>query len=738
MRTFTLLTVLCALACPAFGQLAKAAKDDPLDTRYLRDHAETRGFMLGRPVGAKPTLDGKAVLFLRTGARVPTLRLYEFDVGTGRTRELLTPEQVLKGAEEQLSAEEKARRERMRVSVGGFTSFQLSEDGSLILVSLSGKLYVVERNGGRVRELQTGSGTVLDPKFSPDGKSVAYVRDHDVSVLDLATQKEGRVTTGGSAERTHGLAEFVAQEEMGRFSGYWWSPDSRAIAYEEADATGVEVWYVADPARPGQEPHPSFYPRPGKANVRVRLGLVPVAGGPTTWVRWDAERYPYLATVRWDEDGPLLLAVQTRDQKELVLLRADPESGQTTPLVTERDPAWVNIHQDVPRWLKDGSGFLWTSERDGGPRLELRDPRGELVRVLVPPDAGFLDLVDVDSEGGQVVYRASADPTQAQLFRVPWRGGTPEALTREPGVHGAAFGRSHAVYVHSVTPLDAMPKAAVCRADGTRLGELPSVAENPPFVPRAELVKVGDGQGFHAAVVRPRDFDSHKRYPVLVVVYGGPGHLKVTATMNTRLLDQWLADQGFVVVSLDNRGTPGRGRDWERAIKDHFGSVPLDDQVAGLKALGRRFPEMDLERVGIVGWSFGGYLSALAVLKRPDVFKAAVAGAPVVDWLDYDTHYTERYLGLPDADPEGYKEGSLLTYAEKLERPLLLIHGTADDNVYFRHTLKLAEALFRAGKAFELLPLPRLTHMVPDPVVTQRLWSRIVGHFHEHLGKPVP
>jgi dipeptidyl-peptidase-4 len=736
MRTLTLLALLCGLAGPAFGQPTKPAKDAPLDTSYLRDHAETRGFMLGRPVGAKPTPDGKAVLFLRARARVPTLRLYEFDVATGRTRELLTPEQVLKGAEEHLSAEEKARRERMRVSVGGFTSFQLSEDGALILVSLSGKLYVVERDGGRVRELPTGPGTVLDPKFSPDGKSVAYVRGQDIWVLDLATQKEHPVTTGGTEERTHGLAEFVAQEEMSRFSGYWWSPDSRAIAYEQADVSGVEVWYVADPARPGQPPQPSRYPRPGKDNADVQLGVVPVAGGPTTWIPWDHVRYPYLTTVRWDRDSPLLLAVQTRDQKELVLLRADPETGKTTPLVTERDPAWVNVRQDVPRWLKDGSGFLWTSEREGGPRLELRDPKGELVRVLVPPDAGYLDVVDVDPEAGQVVYRASADPTQAQLFRVPLRGGTPEALTRDPGVHSAVFGRNHVVYVHSASPLDAMPAATVCRADGTRLGDLPSVAEDPPFVPRAELVTVGDSPGFHAAVVRPRDFDSRKRYPVVVDVYGGPGHLKVTAAMNTRLLDQWLADQGFIVVSLDNRGTPGRGRDWERAVKDHFGSVPLDDQVAGLKALGRRFPEMDLERVGIVGWSFGGYLSALAVLKRPDVYKAAVAGAPVVDWLDYDTHYTERYLGLPDGDPAGYKEGSLLAYAANLERPLLLIHGTADDNVYFRHTLKLAEALFRAGKEFELLPLPGLTHMVPDPVVTQRLWSRIVGHFQEHLGKP--
>jgi dipeptidyl-peptidase-4 len=206
--------------------------------------------------------------------------------------------------------------------------------------------------------------------------------------------------------------------------------------------------------------------------------------------------------------------------------------------------------------------------------------------------------------------------------------------------------------------------------------------------------------------------------------------------MATRLLDQWLADQGFIVASLDNRGTPGRGRDWERPVSRQFGSVPLEDQVAGLKALGAKFPEMDLGRVGVYGWSFGGYLSALAVLKEPDVFKAAVAGAPVVDWLDYDTHYTERYLGLPDTDSAAYTEASLLTYAAGLRRPLLLVHGTADDNVYFRHTLKLTDALFRAGKEFDVLPLSGLTHMVPDPVVTQRLYGRIAQYLQKHLGRP--
>jgi dipeptidyl-peptidase-4 len=735
MRESLLLLTLYVLT-PAVGAADKPAKDAPLDTSYLRTHAETRGFMLGRPVKAKPTPDGEAVLFLRAEARVPKLRLYEFDVATGKTRELLTPEQVLKGAEEKLSAEEKARRERMRVSVGGFTDFYLSRDGSLILLSLSGKLYVVDRSSGAVRELKTGTGTILDAKFAPDGKSVAYVRDYDVYVYDLAAEKEKRLTTGGTELHTHGLAEFVAQEEMDRYSGFWWSPDARFIVYEDADASDVEVWYVSDPAHPERPAQPSFYPRPGKANVKVRLGVIPAAGGETVWLKWDAKKYPYLARVQWDKHGPLTLAVQSRDQKELVLLRADPKTDKTTPLLTERDAAWVNLPSKVPAWLSDGSGFLWTSEAVDGPRLELRDQHGALRRVVVGADAGFQGLVDLDPKSGQVVYQASSRPTESALFRVALEGGKPEALTTEPGLHGAVFAKNHAIYVHQAALPGAMPKTTVHRADGTVVGELPSVAEEPPFVPRDELARVGQGQGFYAAVVRPRNFDAAKHYPVIIHVYGGPHHQMVQASMGTRLLDQWLADQGFIVVSVDGRGTPGRGRDWERAIGKNFGSVPLDDQMAGLLALGQAFPEMDLDRVGIYGWSFGGYLSALAVLRRPKVFKAGVAGAPVVDWLDYDTHYTERYLGLPESDAAAYKEASLLTYAADLKRPLLLVHGTADDNVYFRHTLKLTDALFRAGKDFEVLPLSGLTHMVPDPVVTQRLYSRIAQHFQRHLGKP--
>lgn len=718
-----------------------AADKPPIDTKFLRELTATRSYGLGRPASPKPTPDGKAVLFLRSQPRSPANALFELDVATGKTRELLTPAQVLQGAEENLSAEEKARRERMRVTARGFTGFQVAADGSLVLVTLSGKLFTFQRADGKVQELPTGQGTLLDPKLSPDGKKVGYILDHDVYVMDLGTLKETRVTNGGTEDVSHGLAEFVAQEEMDRHTGWWWSSDSKHIAFEEADNRDVETWEVADPARPGQLGDPQRYPRPGKNNTKVRLGVASIAGGTPVWVNWDAEKYPYLATVTWDKGGPLTLVVQQRSQQEMLVLAADCETGTTTQLLVEKDDAWLNLDQDVPRWLENGSGFLWSSERAGAPQLELRDPKGALVRIVIPPGAGYQPsfamrgpgLLAVDEKQGVVYFRGSDNPTQSHVYCVALAGGRPERLTDEPGIHSAVFSKDCALQVRSFSGPKSLRRSTAIASSGGKTVELPSVAEDPPFVPTTEIIKVGDGRGFWCSVTRPRVFDALKKYPVILDVYAGPGIQHVASSMGTYLMPQWLADQGFIVVSIDGRGTPGRDREWERSIRGNFGVIPLEDQTAALTALGAKFKELDLTRVGITGWSFGGYMSALAVLKRPDVFKAAVAGAPVADWHDYDTHYTERYLGLPSENTAGYHESSLLTHAPNLTRPLLIIHGTRDDNVYFVHSLKLSDALFRAGKEHDVLPLSSFTHMVADPLVRERLEERIVRYFQKHL-----
>jgi dipeptidyl-peptidase-4 len=706
-------------------------KSDP----FLRQYSETRRFMSGRPVGVKIAPDEKSVLFLRTSPTSNVQMLYAFDVESGQAKELLTPEAILKGAEETLTPEEKARRERMRVSARGFTGYQISEDGARLLVPLSGRLYVVERASGKVTELKTGAGT-LDPKFSPDGKQVAYVREHDVYRIDIAANKEQRVTTGGTETKTHGLAEFVAQEEMSRFSGYWWSPDAKSVAYTESDTSEVEKLTIVDVMHPERGGEDFAYPRPGKANAKVRLGVVPVTGGKTTWVSWDATKYPYLATVTWPKGGQLTVLVQNRNQTEEQLLAVDPRTGKTRELLTEKDNAWVNLDQDFPLWLEDGSGFLWYTERNGGPEVELRKADGSLDKSLVKPDAGFRALARFVQKDRTLYFNGGPNPTESYLWRVK-DGGAPEKVSSGatgPGTEGGTVSKNGGLLMLNASGPKSMPKTLVLRADGTRVGELPEIGEEPPFVPNLEVRQVGPKK-FWASIVRPRDFKKGQKLPVIVEVYGGPTTTVVHQNMGAHLMAQWMADQGFLVVKFDGRGTPLRGAAWEREVKYDFATVTIEDQAAAIQELAKEVPEIDINRVGIEGWSFGGYMSALAVLKRPDVFKAAVAGAPVVDWLDYDTHYTERYLGVPQEHPEAYEKSSLLTYA-KQDKPigkLLLIHGTADDNVYFFHTLKLSDALFRAGKPHDLLPLSGLTHMVPDPVVTERQWERVMDHFKRNL-----
>lgn len=709
----------------------------PIDPTPLEQLAQTRSFQAGRPVHPKPTPDGKAVLFLRSGPRDARQTLFSFDVASGQTTEVLTPEAVLQGAQETLTVAEKAQLERQRVSARGFTHFQLSPDGTKLLTALSGKLYVVERATGRVTRLPAGPGACLDPSFSPDGRLVAWVRDHDVEVLSLADLTVHAVTTGGTETRPHGLAEFIAQEEMSRFRGYWFSPDARQVLYQASDLSQLERFGVADPMRPEAEPERFFYPRPGKANAQVKLGLVSVDGGPTTWVQWDATAFPYLATVTWPAHGPLTVLVQNREQTKEQLLAVDAATGQTRVLVTEEDEAWLNLAQDFPAWLPDGSGFFWFTERHGGNEIELRRADGSLDGSWVGPEAGFIGeggFVAWDEKAKTLFFLAGARPTDQHLYQVT-RGGSPVQVKTATPEHAhlqVEATDAAQLFVLTTTTFTSLPVTTVLRRDGSLAGTVPSVALAPSIALHQELVHLEPSDRW-ARVNRPRTFLPGHRYPVILEVYGGPGRQQVSETPRGAFIAQWLADQGFVVVTLDGRGTPRRGRAFERALKYDFATAPMEDQVAGLRALGQRFPELDLQRVGVYGWSFGGYLAALLGVSRGDVVKSAVAGAPVTEWLDYDTHYTERYLGLPQAHPEAYARSSLLPRAPEAKRPLLLVHGTADDNVYFLHTLKLSDALFRAGKPHQVLPLTNFTHMVPEPLVTQRLYERIAAFFRETL-----
>jgi len=593
---------------------------------------------------------------------------------------------------------------------------------------------VITRADGAVVELPGANW--IDPQLSPDGKSLAAVRDNDIHVIDLATRAVTQLTHGATETLHHGVAEFVAQEEMGRRHGYWWSPDSAFIAYQENDESGVEVRHIADPLHPEAKPVSFFYPRAGSANTKVRLGVIARAGGATTWVDWDREAYPYLARVVWDElAAPLSILVQDRVQQKQVLLAVDPATGKARPLLTETDAAWLNLDDaEMPVWREDGRAFLWTTEHNGAWQVELRDANGKLIRAVTATDFGYRRLLALDDDGDAVFVQGGDDAREAHVWRVPLKGGVPVRLTAEPGLHGATFSDDRRSYVHAYQLADGRVGAEVVR-DGAVTGRLPSVAEQPPDLPGVELTRTT--QGFDAAIVRPSDFTAGRRYPVILSVYAGPTSKMVTSARRAYFIDQWMADQGYVVVRIDGRGTPGRDRAWERAVKGNLIDIALTDQVEGLTALAAKYHELDMDRVGVTGWSFGGYFAALAVMKRPDVFKAAVAGAPVVTWENYDTHYTERYLGTPQDNPEAYRVSNVTTFAKDLTRPLLVIHGLTDDNVYAQHTLQLIDALFMAGKPYEFMPMLG-THMISDPKVRENREGRIIEFFARTLLAPSP
>ncbi|HET9551748.1 MAG TPA: DPP IV N-terminal domain-containing protein, partial [Anaeromyxobacteraceae bacterium] len=730
---------MLALALALVGAASPAAPapapaSPPAAEPFLRRYVETRRFTAGRPARPVLTPDGDAVLFLRSGPRDAVQALFATDLASGETRELASAARLLAGAAAATTAAEQAQLERQRITARGITSFTLSRDGRRVAVTVGGKLFLVDRRSGAATPLRTG-GRPLDVRFSPDGATLSYVVDDDLRLLDLATNAERPLTTGGTPDVPHGLAEFVAQEELGRFEGHWWSPDSRLVLWQETDQREVEPFTIHDPLHPERPADTFRYPRAGRANARVRLAVTPAAGGAPTWIDWDRDRWPYLGAVEWPERGPLSLVVLDRRQTALALLAADPATGRTRVLLEEHDPAWVNLPAGFPRWLEDGSGFLWRTERSGAPEIERRAPDGALVDVWVRKDSGLAGFVGFDERRRWLWFTGGPSPAEARLYVVKDRAAPVEWLpSAVPVTLAAKLSRNGEVLLVTRSTLGAAAAPAAHRVDGLRLAELPSVAEPPPFEPKGDLRRVGPGAGFWATVVRPRGARPGTKLPVLLEVYGGP-HAQL-AVARPEHLAQWIADQGWVYVAIDGRGTPRRGRDFERAIQGDFAGPALDDQVAALRALAAEVPELDLDRVGVFGWSFGGYFAALAVMRYPELFKAAVAGAPVVDWRDYDTCYTERYLGLPADDPAAYERSSLLGWAPRLARPLLLVHGTADDNVYFFNSLKLSDALLRAGKRHELLVLPGLTHLAlatADPALAERIWERMLGFLAEHL-----
>ena len=692
---------------------------------FPRLHARTRRFSLGVPRGFTVAPDGSRAVFLRSRSGTdPVTCLWSIDAATGEERLLVDAASVpgLPG-DEDLPAEERARRERVREQAGGVVGYTVDTAVERAVFALSGRPFTVSLTGEPdVRPLDVGGiEAVVDPRIDPTGNRVAFVAGRALHLHDLGTGATTRLAGSGDEQVSYGLADFAAAEEMGRTRGFWWSPDGDALLVARVDESPVARWHIADPARPDRVPAEVRYPAAGTPNAVVGLEIVRVDGDRTP-VTWDAA-YEYLATAGWDAHGPLL-SVQPRDQREVRTLAVDPATGVTTTVDSETDPVWVENVPGVP--ARTASGALVRAEDAGGAR---RLVAGD--SVLTGPGLQVREVLGIDGE--TVLFRASPEPTSVALYSVT-PGAEPVRLSPAEGLHsGVAAGGT---LVRVSQDLDTAPHAVLVTAGGTE-HPVPGHAADPGFSPAASLHAFGERE-LRTAVFLPAGHVPGTKVPVLLDPYGGPHSQRVVQSRNAHLTSRWFADHGFAVLVTDGRGSPGRGPEFERAIHGDLAGPVLADQVAALHAAAERYPDLDLTRVGIRGWSFGGYLAALAVLRRPDVFHAGVAGAPVTDWTLYDTHYTERYLGLPGG--EAYARSSIVDDAavppteRSPHRPLMIVHGLADDNVVAAHTLRLSSALLAAGRPHQVLPLSGVTHMTPQEVVAENLLLLQVRFLQESLG----
>lgn len=745
-----------------------------MTTTFPRQYARTQRFTLGAPRTFTVAPDGSRIAFLRSRAGADRANLLWVREPYG-AREFVAadPASLLGGADEELSAQERARRERSREGSAGIVGYATDKAVECAVFALSGRLFVTDLRTGESVELGT-STSVVDPVPSPDGRHVAYVTDGALHVIGADGTGDRIVAAPENDRITYGVAEFIAAEEMDRSRGFWWAPDGERLLVARADDGPVQRWWIADPAHPEREPSEVAYPAAGTANAEVTLHLMSADGAESRAVEWDRERFPYLARVHWSTGGPPLLLVQSRDQRTQLYLGVDAATGATRTLHTEEDPHWLELFPGVPAWTPDGRLVRIEDAASGVRGLTVGERAFTTaslhVRAVLDVGADGV-LFSASAGGGDGVDGAEVGDIGVHFARFADDGscGGVERLT-EPGTGTTGSGPPHVASAVRGGDTLVLSTASLARA-GSRVAVLrmrdehgnhgnhgkdsehsdrdgalalepvdvvPSHAEQPLLATAPRLLRTGERR-IPAGLVFPTGHrDGDGPLPVLMDPYGGPHGQRVVAAHNAWLTSQWFADQGFAVIVADGRGTPGHSPGWEKAVSRNLADVTLDDQIEALLSLAADHP-LDLTRVGIRGWSYGGYLAALAVLRRPDVFHTAVVGAPVTDWRLYDTHYTERYLGTPEQDSEVYARSSVVTGeglsgAAAQHRPLMLIHGLADDNVAAAHTLRLSSALLAEGRPHEMLPLSGVTHMTPQEQIAENLLLLQVAFLKRTLG----
>lgn len=694
--------------------------------------------------------DGERVTFLRAREDERNmLDLWEYHLDDDETRLLVAADDVVE-SEGELSDAEQARRERARISnLQGIVEYRWSGDGRFLLFPLDGNVFVFDMSDEDtgVRRVTDSEAFDTDPQIAPDGRHVAFVRERDLWIATIDGESETQLTEDGSETIANGVAEFIAQEEMGRDTGFWWSPEGDRIAFLRIDESPIEVTrrYEIEADEIGMVEQ--RYPYAGTANVTYRLGVAEVETGDITWIDLGDEDDIYIPRVKWLPDGERLsFQRQSRDQKTLELILADPDDGSTRTVVTEQSETWVNLHDNL-HFLEDMPAFIWSSEEDGYNHLYLYSLDGELIRRLTAGDWAVDELEGVDEELGMVYFTAAEiSPTEKHLYRQSLVTNSPEVISRisrRSGWHEVTMDRQARIYVNQYSSTEQPPQLSLHSADGDRLAWLVENrldSEHPyaPFRDTHRSTEFGtvvgpDEQNLHYRIIRPANFDPEQTYPVFMHVYGGPTHRLATNSWTRRILiDQYMARNGYVVFSLDNRGVERQGKAFQDAAHLRLGQVEMRDQMIGLDWL-RSQEFVDPERIGVFGWSYGGYMSLMALGQYPGEFAAAVSVAPVTDWRLYDTHYTERYLGHPDEQQEAYDKGDVLAYADLISDPLLLIHGMADDNVLFTHSTRLMHDLQNRVIPFELMTYPGEKHAISSDGPRVHVYKQISEFLDRHL-----
>lgn len=703
-----------------------------------------------------PALAGPGVRALKVspdGARVTFLRgrednqfqldLWEFNMQDKSTRRLVDSKTLV--PDENLSDAEKARRERERTaSLKGIISYSWSPDGKRLLVPIAGNLYLIDVSKPDAARL-VASGNVTDPKISPKGKYVSFVRDQNLYVIDLATGKERALTTDGKGTLHNGEAEFVAQEEMHQFTGYYWAPDDSAIAYRRYDEAQVPVARRFEIYADRTDVVEQRYPAAGDKNVVIELRIVSPATGATRNVDLGADKDIYLVRADWTADSKqLVFQRQTRDQKKLELIAVDGVSLAQRVLVTETEKTWTKINDDL-RFLADGSGFIWASERTGRNHLYLFDMNGKVKHALTQGEWRLDNLLAVDEKAGKVYFASNKDAIpDKQAYVVALDGSTaakPKRVTQADGWHDTSFARNGEVFVDTWSDPANPPQVSIRKPDGTMVTWLEHnevTAKHPWFKYKSDYLpteygtmKAKDGQTLYWSMIKPYRFDAKKKYPVYLSTYGGPGAQHVTRRWGDTF-DQYMAQQGYVVFRLDNRGSSRRERQFTDAIYRNLGKVEVEDQLTGVDWLGKQ-SFVDASRIGVYGWSYGGFMALRLLAQGSDRIAAGVSGAPVTDWQLYDTHYTERYMDRPADNPEGYKDSTVFAHVDGLKSKLLLIHGMADDNVLFTNSTKMIDALVNRGVQFELMTYPGAKHGISNRVQRRHVQGYIDAFFRKNL-----